>query len=110
MTPAEMGKFWELLGQTWGARFFDQYGKAPNDAWTAMLTRVPSDVGRAVLMKLIHGGSPFPPTLPEFLALAKTVRPATVHPILTHQKPPMTDAQVEARRREMYGALGRRIP
>jgi hypothetical protein len=110
MTPRDMAGFWNLLGQTWGSRFIDQYGPNPNDAWAACLASVPVDVARDALKKLIAGGSPFPPTLPEFIALAKTSKPVIVPPILTYQKPTMTPEQVEQRRREMYGALGRRIP
>lgn len=110
MNQQEISTLWTLLGQTWGAKFFEQYGSRANEAWSAGLASIPAEQAKGALFKLIGSGTPFPPTLPEFMALAKGCKKATVHPILTYERPPMTDEQVEARRREMYAALGKRIP
>jgi hypothetical protein len=70
-----MAKLWGLLSQTWGARFIDQYGPNPNEAWQGVLAQTDLDAARDALRALIYAGSPFPPTLPEFLAEArKSVR------------------------------------
>jgi hypothetical protein len=60
-----------LLGQTWGARFVDQYGTAPNEAWTAALACIGPEAARDAFKALIASGSGFPPTLPEFVAAAR---------------------------------------
>lgn len=124
MTPAQIETLWTLLAQTWGAKFIENYGPKPNDAWSAALVNLTPDQAKFALRKLIDAGSPFPPTLPEFASLAKGSPRSEVRydgngvahiygsrpAILSHQKPAMTDEQIELRRREMYGALGKRIP
>ena len=75
MTPTEMRGLWNLLGQTWGAKFFEQYGTEPNDAWSAFLADRPIDAAKYALRGLVMEGSPFPPTLPEFMAWARKWRP-----------------------------------
>lgn len=71
MTPREVDAIWDLLSQTWGAKFIDQYGPRPNDAWSGMLEAVDCDSARAAYRALVLSGTPFPPTLPEFLAEAR---------------------------------------
>lgn len=71
MTHAEIAQLWKLLGQTWGAKFLEQYGTKPNDAWSAMLAGVTPEGARAAFAGLVQAGSPFPPTLPEFVAEAR---------------------------------------
>jgi hypothetical protein len=71
MKPADMRGLWRLLGQTWGARFVEQYGTDPNDAWVAMLTEIDTEAARGAYRALVLSGSPHPPTLPEFLADAR---------------------------------------
>jgi hypothetical protein len=67
MTPQEMKGLWDLLAQTWGSKFYEQYGPAPNDAWTMALTHTTRAAAMYSLKKLIEGGSAFAPTLPEFM-------------------------------------------
>lgn len=112
MTHDEMRALWRMLTQTWGARFAEQYGAEPNEAWSSFLAVVTVHAARHALRALVIQGSPHPPTLPEFVAAARGYRPpgANVAAILTHRKPEMTAAQIEQRRSEMYGALGRKIP
>jgi len=75
VNTAEMAKLWSLLGQTWGSKFIDQYGPNPNEAWQGVLAQTDLGAARDALRALIYAGSPFPPTLPEFLAEArKSVR------------------------------------
>ena len=74
MTPEQIKGLWNLLGQTWGDKFMQQYGAEPNQAWTLTLAQVPLPAARLALDLLIRGGSGFPPTLPEFIAAAKKYR------------------------------------
>ncbi len=112
MNPEQMKHLWRLLGQMYGHKFSEQYGPVPNEAWSAALAEVPPEGAKVALQRLIGAGSPFPPTLPEFIAVARTAKTATVlrHPILDHDKPQMTPEQIAERRRQMYAALGKRIP
>ena len=78
MNSSEMLALWNLLLQSWGQKFAEQYGAKPNDAWTAMLAKVEPDAARYAFTQLIGAGSPFPPTLPEFVAWAKKYRPIDI--------------------------------
>jgi hypothetical protein len=78
MTPAQIDSLWTLLAQTWGAKFLDQYGVKPNDAWSMTLANLQPQQGRHALTSLINEGSAFPPTLPEFIAAARRYRAPVV--------------------------------
>ena len=67
MTPQEMKGLWDLLAQTWGSKFYEQYGPSPNDAWTMALASTSRDAAMYALKRLIEEGSAFAPTLPEFM-------------------------------------------
>jgi hypothetical protein len=71
MTPQEMRGLWDLIGQTWGSKFYEQYGPSPNDAWTMALAASSRESAMYSLKKLIEGGSAFAPTLPEFMVFAR---------------------------------------
>ena len=71
MTPHEIRGLWNLLGQTCGSRFLEQYGTQPNEAWSAFLENVDPMAARQALRMLVLEGSAFPPTLPEFVAAAR---------------------------------------
>jgi hypothetical protein len=71
MTPIEMKGLWDLLGQTWGSKFYEQYGPQPNDAWGMFLSGASIDAAKYALRKLVETGQPFAPTLPEFMAHAR---------------------------------------
>lgn len=75
MNQQQTSQVWSLLGQTWGAKFLDQYGANPNDAWTAALSHVRPEAARHAIHRLIKDGSAFAPTLPEFIAAADDYRP-----------------------------------
>jgi hypothetical protein len=71
MTPQEMKGLWDLIGQTWGSKFYEQYGPSPNDAWTMAMANTSRDAAMYSLKKLIEAGSAFAPTLPEFMVFAR---------------------------------------
>lgn len=78
MNAEQLRGLWNLLGQTWGSRFLEQYGTQPNEAWSAALAHVSPEAARHALKGLIGEGSAFPPTLPEFISWAKKYRPSVV--------------------------------
>ncbi len=71
MTPQEIKGLWDLIGQTWGSKFYEQYGPSPNDAWTMALGASSREAAMYSLKKLIEAGSAFAPTLPEFMTFAR---------------------------------------
>ena len=71
MTGGEIDYLWTLLGQVWGAKFYEQYGTHANEAWAAALASVSVDQAKTAIGHLIDSGSPFPPTLPEFVVLSR---------------------------------------
>ena len=111
MTPIEAKRLWTLLAQTYGHKFLDQYGPSPNEAWSGALSRMKASQATFAFRKLVDAGSAFPPTLPEFVQLAKGA-PVLEEPVprLGHVTTRMTPEQIESRRREMFEALGKRIP
>lgn len=78
MNGGQIETVWRLLAQTWGAKFLEQYGPRPNEAWSAAMANVSPEAAKHALMKLIDSGTPFPPTLPEFIAHAKKYRPVEI--------------------------------
>jgi hypothetical protein len=66
-----MKGLWDLLAQTWGSKFYEQYGTEPNDAWTMTLANTSRDAAMYAMKKLIEGGSAFAPTLPEFMVFSR---------------------------------------
>jgi hypothetical protein len=53
-----------------------------------MLEQVTMEQAKHALHKLIHAGSAFPPTLPEFVAQVKTFRQAAIFPFPQQALPP----------------------
>jgi hypothetical protein len=102
MTKHEILLLWEFIAQTWGNKFLEEYGAKPNDAWTMALTEVDPAAARLALHVLIRAGSPFAPTLPEFIAATKVYRKpedrATVH-VLPKADPEKAKANLERIRR-----------
>lgn len=109
MTPEQLKHLWRLLGQTWGSRFAENYGPTPNEAWTAALESITTDAAKYALRKLVLSGSPHPPTLPEFLALARSATPPAQ--VLRLDVPPVTNPETNRENirklREMLRDVGR---
>jgi len=98
MTPEQIRQLWNLLLQSWGQKFAEQYGAEPNDAWTAMLAATDPSAAGAAFKALVLSGSPFPPTLPEFLAEArKHVRQQAVVAMNVLPTPPQRVSPERAR-------------
>lgn len=108
MTPTDMGKLWDFLGQTWGSKFYEQYGLKPNEAWSAMLGDVSTEAARFAARNLIAGGSAFPPTLPEFTAEAVKYRALSASRALpnpgAHWEDREAAASAQVRQFATYGA------
>lgn len=66
-------RLWDRFAEMFGARFYDQYGSEPSGAWKDAVKELRPDQVKAALTKIRNSGSSFPPSLPEFLSLAKNV-------------------------------------
>ena len=81
MSPTEVRGMWNLLLQSWGQKFAEQYGAQPNEAWVSALGYVSVDAGRHAYVTAMRETPTFPPTLPEFVACALgTVKVSPVAP------------------------------
>lgn len=72
---AAADRLWQRFGEMFGARFFESFGPKPSESWTDAVKELRHDQVRGALGKIRNSGSPHPPSLPEFIALAKNVQP-----------------------------------
>lgn len=77
---AAADRLWQRFGEMFGARFFESFGPKPSDSWKDAVKELRHDQVKAALVKVRNSGSPHPPSLPEFLSLAKNVRPVELQP------------------------------
>lgn len=77
MNRPEMLGLWNLLLQSWGQKFAEQYGVTPNDAWHGALAQVSVDAAKHAFRRALRETPTFPPTLGEFIAWAQDYRPET---------------------------------
>jgi hypothetical protein len=70
-------RLWKILGDMYGDRFFAQYGPKANDAWREAVKELNSQHVKHAICSLRNSGSPHPPSLPEFISLAKGMRVQT---------------------------------
>lgn len=70
MNAKEMHHLWNLLSQTWGDRFSQQFGSMPNDAWSKALASISVQSAQHAYRKLVQVTPEFPPTLPQFMQAA----------------------------------------
>lgn len=68
-------RLWDRFAEMFGARFYDQYGSDPSEAWTEAVVELRGDQVKSALTKIRNSGAQYPPSLPEFLALARSQRP-----------------------------------
>jgi hypothetical protein len=106
MNRTQIEPLWTLLGQTWGAKFLEQYGTNPNDAWTSALAHISPEAARHALQQLIREASAFPPTLPEFIGKATDYRPpASTQPLIGDERKRVYCATTEELRRNASAAV-----
>lgn len=78
-------RLWDRFGEMFGARFYDQFGSEPSEAWVEAVTEVRGDQIKSALTKIRNSGAQYPPSLPEFLALARAQRfPQAANEPTTH--------------------------
>ena len=97
MNATEITLLWDFLSQVWGNKFLEEYGRRPNDAWTAALADVSIDAARHAVKGLIKEGEPFAPTLPQFLAYCRRYRPRPEPIPLLEEQEPSPEAKERAR-------------
>jgi hypothetical protein len=74
VTPQETHYLWNLLSQTWGDRFSQQFGATPNDAWKSALAGLGIQPAQHAYRALVKSCPEFPPTLPQFIQAASEYR------------------------------------
>lgn len=67
-------RLWDRFAEMFGARFYDQFGTEPSESWKSAVSELRNDQVKAALAKVRNGGSQYPPSLPEFIALARNVK------------------------------------
>jgi hypothetical protein len=85
-----MHHLWNLLSQTWGDRFSQQFGATPNDAWRAALASLGIQPAQHAYRVLVKSSPEFPPTLPQFIQAASDYRKP-------ESSVPLLDAPIRAR-------------
>lgn len=66
-------RLWDRFGEMYGARFYESFGSEPSKSWTDAVRELRHDQVRVALAKIRNSGQVHPPSLPEFVALAKNV-------------------------------------
>jgi hypothetical protein len=64
----------------YGDRFSTAYGSEPNETWTLTIAKLTDEQIVMALANLADKGGAHPPTLPEFVAASKPVKPETGSP------------------------------
>jgi hypothetical protein len=86
---AAADRLWQRFGEMFGARFFESFGPKPSESWTEAVKDLRHDQVKGALSRIRNSGSAHPPSLPEFISLAKNIQPyperpaapAPVHPL-----------------------------
>jgi hypothetical protein len=66
--------FWQRMASLYGHKWASQYGSSPDELWTAALMTLGSEQIRRGLEACVTSGDPWPPSLPEFLAMCKPTK------------------------------------
>lgn len=70
---ANATRIWAGLKQMYGTKFIDQFGLNPSDEWIVGTETLNAAQVRDALRKVRDSASQWPPSLPEFLAYARSV-------------------------------------
>lgn len=74
-------RLWLRFGEMFGARFAEQFGPKPSEMWIDAVKELRNDQIRGALRRILNAGAAHPPSLPEFIALAKNVSPPPPPPV-----------------------------
>lgn len=92
--------FWSRMASLYGHKWHSQYGSSPDELWATALTTLGSDEIRRGLEACVISGDPWPPSLPEFLAMC---RPAKRENAKAYSTAPMLPTPVSSRETAMAG-------
>lgn len=71
---AAADRLWQRFGEMFGARFFESFGPKPSESWTDAVRELRHDQVKGALSRIRNSGSAHPPSLPEFISLAKGIQ------------------------------------
>lgn len=80
-------RLWQRFGEMFGSRFFESYGPKPSKSWIDACKDLRNDQVKGALNRIRNSGGPHPPSLPEFIALARNI--AVQQPHYELEKPPL---------------------
>lgn len=63
--------FWTRMVEMYGPKWTSQAGEKPTELWSKAVSALSDDQVRTALGKCIKSGDRWPPSLPEFLTLAR---------------------------------------
>lgn len=66
-----MARFWRAMQHLFGLRWNQNYGEKPSPLWAAEIDRLSDAQIATAYRRLLRSGAAHPPTLPEFLELAR---------------------------------------
>lgn len=66
-----MARFWRAMQHLFGLRWNQNYGQEPSPLWAAEIDRLSAEQIATAYRRLLKSGASHPPTLPEFLELAR---------------------------------------
>lgn len=71
-------RLWQRFTEMYGARFLESFGAKPTDSWVDAMGDLSAQQVKGALAKIRNSGSAHPPSLPEFIGMAKGVMPEVV--------------------------------
>lgn len=71
-------RLWQRFTEMYGARFLESFGGKPTDSWVDAMGDLSPQQVKGALAKIRNSGGAHPPSLPEFIGMAKGVMPEVI--------------------------------
>jgi hypothetical protein len=69
-----MDFLWGRMTEIYGHKWTSSYGTKPTDVWSKRLSALSRDELKRGVMACVEGGEPWPPSLPEFIAMCRPLK------------------------------------
>lgn len=67
----QVSAFWKRMAEMYGHRWTSAQGETPNATWSKAISALQPDEIRTALSACLKRADPWPPSLPEFLAMCR---------------------------------------